>query len=127
MDRVEPEFLRALEELRGRIKEVVETSVVYNAIHSVGLYLGPMFQVAKKLWRNEDKTEVLAMLSLDFPSKNVGYIVHPALLDGTIHILATASIGKDVSGLKIFGGVGRVHVVKKENFSKLPRRRRIKI
>ena len=111
-----------LEELRSRINEPIETSVVYDAINSVGLYLGPMFQVAKKLWRKETETssEVLGLLELDFPGvKNVGYIMHPALLDGTIHILATASIGKNVSGLKIFGGVGKVMVVKKENFSKL--------
>lgn len=113
-----------LEELRSRINEPIETSVVYDAINSVGLYLGPMFQVAKKLWRKETETssEVLGLLELDFPGvKNVGYIMHPALLDGTIHILATASIGKNVSGLKIFGGVGKVMVVKKDNFSKLSR------
>eukprot|EP00438_Fugacium_kawagutii_P009334 Skav234552 [mRNA] locus=scaffold2556:403785:415232:+ [translate_table: standard] len=113
-----------LDELRSRIDEAIETSVVYDAINSVGLYLGPMFQVAKKLWRKETETslEVLGQLELDFPGvKNTGYIMHPALLDGTIHILATASIGKNVSGLKIFGGVGKVVVVKKENFSKLAR------
>ena len=118
-----------LEELQSRITEPIETSVVYEAIHSVGLYLGPMFQVAKKLWRRDVTAEkvdglpeVLGLLQLDFPGvKNSGYIVHPALLDGTIHILATASIGKDVSGLKIFGGVGKVVVVKKDNFSKLDR------
>lgn len=113
-----------LEELRSRINEPIETSVVYDAINSVGLYLGPMFQVAKKLWRKETETssEVLGQLELDFPGvKNTGYIMHPALLDGTIHILATASIGKNVSGLKIFGGVGKVLVVKRENFSKLKR------
>ena len=113
-----------LEELRSRINEPIETSVVYDAINSVGLYLGPMFQVAKKLWRKETESssEVLGQLELDFPGvKNTGYIMHPALLDGTIHILATASIGKNVSGLKIFGGVGKVIVVKKENFSKLSR------
>ena len=113
-----------LEELRSRINEPIETSVVYDAINSVGLYLGPMFQVAKKLWRKETETssEVLGQLELDFPGvKNTGYIMHPALLDGTIHILATASIGKNVSGLKIFGGVGKVLVVQRENFSKLKR------
>ena len=107
--------------LRRRIVEPVEAKVVYEAIHSVGLYLGPMFQVAKELWRLETEagSEVLAHLQLNPHAKNVGYIMHPALLDGTIHILATASIGKNVSGLKIFGGVGKVAVVRQENFSKL--------
>ena len=109
-----------LASLRSRITEPVETKVVYEAIHSVGLYLGPMFQVAKELWRDtETGSEVLGHLGLDPHVKNVGYIMHPALLDGTIHILATASIGKNVSGLKIFGGVGKVSVVRQENFSKL--------
>ena len=109
-----------LASLRDRITEPVETKVVYEAIHSVGLYLGPMFQVAKELWRDpETGSEVLGHLRLDPHVKNVGYIMHPALLDGTIHILATASIGKNVTGLKIFGGVGKVSVVRQENFSKL--------
>ncbi|CAK9102644.1 unnamed protein product [Durusdinium trenchii] len=116
-----------LEELQTRISELIETSVVYEAINSVGLYLGPMFQVAKKLWRKEVEdtdgcNEVLGLLQLDYPGvKNVGYILHPALLDGTIHILATASIGKNVAGLKIFGGVGKVAIVKRANFSNLER------
>ena len=114
----EPEDLQVL---RSRITEPVETKIVYEAIHSVGLYLGPMFQVARKLWRRDTETEseVLGYLQLDPHVKNVGYVMHPALLDGTIHILATASIGKNVSGLKIFGGVGKVAVARQENFSRL--------
>eukprot|EP00931_Biecheleriopsis_adriatica_P048348 TRINITY_DN27935_c0_g1_i1.p1 TRINITY_DN27935_c0_g1~~TRINITY_DN27935_c0_g1_i1.p1 ORF type:complete len:5156 (-),score=1260.04 TRINITY_DN27935_c0_g1_i1:82-15549(-) len=127
LDRNAPQVVaepRNLDELQGRINEPVSTAAVYDAINSVGLYLGPMFQVAKKVWRKETETscEVLGMLELDYPGvKNAGYLMHPALLDGTIHILATASIGKDVGGLKIFGGVGRVVVVRQENFSKLER------
>ena len=64
----EPEDLQVL---RSRITEPVETNIVYEAIHSVGLYLDD------------------------------------------------SSIGKNVSGLKIFGGVGKVTVARPESFSRL--------
>ena len=75
----EPEDLQVL---CSRITEPVETKIGCEAIHSVGLCLGPMFQVARKLWRGD------------------------------------SSIGKTVSGLKIFGGVGKVTVARQESFSR---------
>jgi hypothetical protein len=49
---------------------------------------------------------------------NIGYVLHPALFDGTIHSLGTASVGKNVNDLKIFGGVGRATVFEEKNFSR---------
>eukprot|EP00931_Biecheleriopsis_adriatica_P047752 TRINITY_DN27548_c0_g2_i1.p1 TRINITY_DN27548_c0_g2~~TRINITY_DN27548_c0_g2_i1.p1 ORF type:complete len:4734 (-),score=1179.49 TRINITY_DN27548_c0_g2_i1:215-14152(-) len=113
-----------LEALKARVIEVVPTKDVYAAIDGVGLYLGPMFQVAKQLWRKEPDEgsessiiEVLGRLQLDDGVPNVGYVLHPAVFDGTIHTLGTASVGKNVNDLKIFGGVGRVSVIAQENFS----------
>ena len=156
-----------LEELRARVDEVVPTKDVYAAIDGVGLYLGPMFQTAKQLWRKEPPEgseskarritrscwscafcsllwcslllvlffcfvcfnhvhshpypelqslfgstqviEVLGRLKLDDGVPNVGadrrflgllelnligYVLHPAVFDGTIHSLGTASVGK---------------------------------
>lgn len=110
-----------LEELRARINEPIAISDVYGAIDSVGLWLGPSFQVARQLWRHDtpDALEVLGRLELDPEVPNQGYVMHPALFDGTIHTLATASIGKGVKDLKIFGGVGRVSIVQQANFSRL--------
>ena len=48
---------------------------------------------------------------------SLGYVLHPAVFDGTIHSLGTASVGKNVNDLKIFGGVGRVSIIQTENFS----------
>ena len=113
-----------LEALKARVVEVVPTKDVYAAIDGVGLYLGPMFQTAKQLWRKEpdegsesNVIEVLGRLKLDDGVPNVGYVLHPAVFDGTIHSLGTASVGKNVNDLKIFGGVGRVSIIQSENFS----------
>ena len=113
-----------LEALKARVVEVVPTKDVYAAIDGVGLYLGPMFQTAKQLWRKEPDEgseskviEVLGRLKLDDGVPNVGYVLHPAVFDGTIHSLGTASVGKNVNDLKIFGGVGRVSIIQSENFS----------
>lgn len=68
-----------LDALRARIDEVVPTKDVYAAIDGVGLYLGPMFQTAKQLWRKEPLEgseskviEVLGRLKLDDGVPNVG-------------------------------------------------------
>jgi len=110
-----------LESFRQRIDEVVDPADVYAAIDGVGLWLGPMFQVAKQLWRKETESsnEVFGKLVLEPGVPNIGYVLHPALFDGTIHTLGTASVGKNVNDLKIFGGVGRVTVLQQENFSQL--------
>jgi len=110
-----------LESFRQRIDEVVDPADVYAAIDGVGLWLCPMFQVAKQLWRKETESsnEVFGKLVLEPGVPNIGYVLHPALFDGTIHTLGTASVGKNVNDLKIFGGVGRVTVLQQENFSQL--------
>ena len=112
-----------LEALKARITEPVKTEDVYGAIHRVGLYLGPQFQVLKEVWRIQEggeapefeKNEVLGKLQLDKDVPNVGHCLHPALFDGTIHTLGTASIGHNVNDLKIFGGVSRIRVVQEQN------------
>jgi hypothetical protein len=97
-DRVAPQDLAVL---RSRIDEPMDPAVVYAAIDGVGLWLGPMFQVAKELWRKEtaDSNEVFGRLELGPGVPNIGYVMHPALFDGTIHTLGTASIGKNVDDL----------------------------
>ena len=113
-----------LEALKARVVEAIPAKDVYAVIDSLGLYLGPMFQTAKELWRKEpdegsesNVIEVLGRLKLDDGVPNLGYVLHPAVFDGTIHTLATASVGKNVNDLKIFGGVGRVSVVQSDSFS----------
>jgi acyl transferase domain-containing protein len=117
-DAPQPQDLQAL---RERIDEPMDPADVYGAIDGVGLWLGPMFQVAKELYRKETSSsnEVFGRLELAPGVPNIGYVVHPALFDGTIHTLGTASVGKNVNDLKIFGGVGRVTMIRRENFSRL--------
>lgn len=113
-----------LEALKARVVEAIPAKDVYAIIDSLGLYLGPMFQTAKELWRKEpdegsesNVIEVLGRLKLDHGVPNLGYVLHPAVFDGTIHTLAAASVGKNVNDLKIFGGVGRVSVIQSDSFS----------
>ena len=124
--RKEEADLVELEMLKSQVHGAVATSDVYKVIDDLGLYLGPMFQTAKQLWRQEPAedsgsgpVEVLGRLQLGEGVPNLGYVLHPAVFDGTIHILATASVGKAVSDLKIFGGVGKVSIMQSESFSQL--------
>jgi acyl transferase domain-containing protein len=111
-----------LEELKERCVRPVPPSDVYKAIDYVGLYLGPNFQVAKEVFISgtvgKDDDDVLCRLEAPEGMPNQGYIMHPALFDGTIHTLGTHSLGKDVRDLKIYGGAGSAVVHSHVDFSK---------
>merc|ERR1719163_1559739 len=62
--------------------------------------------------------DVLCRLELPEGVPNQGYIMHPAVFDGTIHVLGTHSLGKDVRDLKIYGGAGSAIMHQHADFSK---------
>ena len=74
------------------------------------------FLALKDLQTCQITIRVLRKRFLEIPCSS-GYVLHPAVFDGTIHSLGTASVGKNVNDLKIFGGVGRVSIIQTENFS----------
>ena len=112
---------KTLEELKDLCTRTVPPADVYAAIDGVGLWLGPNFQVAKDVYISgslgDGDDDVLCRLELNEGVPNNGYVMHPALFDGTIHTLGTHSIGKNVTDLKIFGGAGAAVVHAEGNFS----------
>ncbi|CAK9054933.1 unnamed protein product [Durusdinium trenchii] len=114
-----------LEELREMCTEEVDPKDVYAAIHKGGLWLGPRFQVCKQMQRMRTgpsgeggDRHVLCLLEHSPESQpNQGFYMHPATLDGTIHVLGATMVGWEAP-LKIFSGMGRVQSHVHRNFSR---------
>ncbi|CAJ1343367.1 unnamed protein product, partial [Effrenium voratum] len=114
-----------LEDLRGMCTEEVDPKDVYGAIHKGGLWLGPRFQVCRQMQRMRTAPSgeggdrhVLCRLEHSPESQpNQGFYMHPATLDGTIHVLGATMVGWDAP-LKIFSGMGRVQSHVHRNFSR---------
>ena len=111
----EPEQLDILG-LQDICDRVVPAADVYAAVHKGGLWLGPMFQVCKNMVRNDDDVLVKLQHS-ETVGFNQGYFMHPAMLDGTIHILGCTMIGWDAP-LKIFAYMGRIQPRQHHDFSR---------
>ncbi|CAE7256047.1 pikAII [Symbiodinium microadriaticum] len=114
-----------LEELRQMCTEEVDPKDVYAAIHKGGLWLGPRFQVCKQMQRMRtgpsgeggDKHVLCRLEHSPESQPNQGFFMHPATLDGTIHVLGATMVGWDAP-LKIFSGMGRVQAHVHRNFSR---------
>ncbi|CAE7693563.1 pikAII [Symbiodinium sp. CCMP2592] len=88
--------------------EGVNSASLYALVDRSGLHLGPMFHVCYDIRRDADGVSCQLQLSPDVSGE--GYIIHPCLLDGSIHA-ACAMVADDTTPtLKIFAGVGKVSI-----------------
>lgn len=93
----EPEYID-IESIRSRCVKVTDGKSSYPLFKSLGLDLGPSFQVLQDIYKNED--EVLGELKIpdirldDFHE----YILHPSLVDGSFQAFMGATLGGDASG-----------------------------
>lgn len=56
----------------------------YAALHELGLAYGPLFQGIQKLWQGD--REALSYVRLSPEISSVPYSIHPAFLDGCLHL-----------------------------------------
>jgi acyl transferase domain-containing protein/NADPH:quinone reductase-like Zn-dependent oxidoreductase/NAD(P)-dependent dehydrogenase (short-subunit alcohol dehydrogenase family)/acyl carrier protein len=106
------------EDLKFTCSEKVQSAAVYKKIHDLGLYLGPQFQVAKDATISPDREDILCRLQLTEDVPNNGYVMHPAVLDGTIHSVGTHAATCNTTSLRVFGGVKSVSIFSTRDFSK---------
>jgi polyketide synthase PksN len=78
----EPEFID-LENIRARCTKVIDGKDAYPYFKSLGLHLGPSFQVLDEVFQNGD--EILGLLKLPTIRQNDfhEFLLHPSLIDGT--------------------------------------------
>ncbi|WP_018385948.1 type I polyketide synthase [Wenjunlia vitaminophila] len=79
-----------LDEVRERCRDAVEAAEHYAALDGAGLGYGPAFQGVEQLWRGSG--EALARLRdrTELTTDRGAYLVHPAVLDSALQVLAAA-------------------------------------
>ncbi|MGW7090471.1 type I polyketide synthase, partial [Streptomyces sp. NPDC054871] len=69
--------------------EQVEISNLYEQLAEAGYEYGPTFQGVTAMWAQPDGTTLYAEVTLPEEADATGHTIHPALLDATLHPLAT--------------------------------------
>lgn len=87
-----------IESIRSRCSKVLVGKDAYPLFKSLGLHLGPSFQVVQDVYKNE--TEVLGSLSIpDMRSGDFNdFILHPSLVDGSFQAAMGAQLVGDTGG-----------------------------
>ncbi|OEH77881.1 l-aminoadipate-semialdehyde dehydrogenase large [Cyclospora cayetanensis] len=112
------ETLPSLKELQERCNQPVSVPQLYESLFDLGLQYGPRFRSVNHISRSE--SEALARLMLPEGCKQdsfeSGFLVHPALLDGALHVAASL-IGRHASRAHVSMvpvGAGRILLRKLE-------------
>ncbi|MGA7704027.1 MAG: type I polyketide synthase [Solirubrobacteraceae bacterium] len=69
----------------------LELEGVYEALAERGLEYGPAFECLRAAWRVGGRLFVEVELSDEQQAQAIGYTLHPALLDASLHVLAAGS------------------------------------
>ena len=101
-----------LESIKARSEKVIDGVNAYPLFKSLGLDLGPSFQVVKEVYKNE--TEVLGCLEI--PEHRLSdfneFILHPSLVDGAFQALMAAVLGgKGTGGMIVPYSLGEVEIL----------------
>ncbi|MCL6285141.1 SDR family NAD(P)-dependent oxidoreductase [Ruegeria sp. 2012CJ41-6] len=85
-----PADMIALEALRTRLSHRVDVAEFYSALDGLGLAFGPGFRGATEIF--EGKGQALARVERPdvITAQASGLLVHPALLDSSLHVIAAA-------------------------------------
>ena len=110
-----------IESIRSRCSKVIDGKDAYPLFKSLGLHLGPSFQVLQEVYKND--TEVLGVLKI--PDARIGdfddYILHPSLVDGSFQAVMGAQLGGGAEGGMVvpysLGEVEILHPLTKTCFS----------
>ncbi|MBC9915639.1 SDR family NAD(P)-dependent oxidoreductase [Chitinophaga varians] len=105
-----PEYID-INEIRERSRKVTDGKEAYPLFKSLGLALGPSFQVLQDIFRNDD--EILGALSI--PDIRQGdfhdYLLHPSLVDGSFQAGMAAQLGASTGEMFVPYSIGEVEVL----------------
>jgi polyketide synthase 12 len=74
--------------------EPLDVDDLYGALSDCGLAYGPLFQGLQAAWQNGEEVFAEVALARDCAAHADRFQIHPALLDGALHALASASTGR---------------------------------
>ena len=111
-ERAEPERID-LAAIRARCAKVIEGKDAYPLFHSLGLNLGPSFQVLRDVFKGEN--EVLG--ALEIPGNRDGdfdsFVLHPSLVDGSFQAGMAAQLAAGGGGeMFVPYSIGEVEVLR---------------
>lgn len=106
----EPEYID-LEEIRTRCVKVTDGKEAYPLFKSLGLDLGPSFQVLQDIFKNDD--EILGELLIPEIRNNDfnDYLLHPSLVDGSFQAGMAAQLGAQTGEMFVPYSIGEVEVL----------------
>jgi len=76
-----------LAEIEARCKIEIPKDKFYRQFHNAGLQYGPLFQGVEKLLCGEREALAQVQLHADLETEFSDYLLHPALLDSSFHVL----------------------------------------
>jgi polyketide synthase PksN len=106
----EPEYID-IAAIRARCAKVTDGKEAYPLFKSLGLDLGPSFQVLQDIFKNED--EILGELSIpearhcDFND----FLLHPSLVDGSFQAGMAAQLGAKTGEMFVPYSIGEVEIL----------------
>ena len=84
-------------EVRDRCRQAVPVADHYTALSRAGLQYGPAFQGVAELWRGDREAVARLRDVADLSADRAGYVIHPALLDSCLQVLAAAADPSDAA------------------------------
>ena len=106
----EPEYID-LDGIRARCTKVIDGKGIYPRFKSLGLNLGPSFQVLHEVYKNE--TEILGALKLpEFRQGELeSMVLHPSLVDGSLQAGVGAQLSEQTGDMFVPFSIGEVEVL----------------
>lgn len=106
----EPEYID-LDAIRSRSTRVSDATQAYPLFRSMGLDLGPSFQVLRELYTNENETLGLLQLSEPRRAELQSMLLHPALVDGSLQAGVAAQLRQATGEMLVPYTIGEVEIL----------------
>jgi amino acid adenylation domain-containing protein len=83
---------RDLATIRRELSEEVTAEQLYQGLAARGLDYGVLFQGVERVWRRDGEALGRVVWPEELRQDGVKYVIHPAVLDAALHVLAATSI-----------------------------------
>jgi polyketide synthase PksN len=106
----EPETID-LASIRARCAKVIEGQEAYPLFKSLGLNLGPSFQVLKEVYKNDTETLGVLHLPESRQADLQNLLLHPSLVDGSLQAGVSAQLGARTGEMLVPFSIGEVEIL----------------
>ncbi|MFZ5638598.1 MAG: SDR family NAD(P)-dependent oxidoreductase [Pseudomonadota bacterium] len=105
-----PEYID-IAAIRGRVERVIDGPTAYPLFKSLGLDLGPSFQVLQEVYRNDEETFGVLRLP-EFRRDDLADMpLHPSLVDGSLQAGMGGQLGQKTGEMFVPFSIGEVEIL----------------